>query len=146
MNQSTPVLRTLRASAFIDQRITGALSAIHGVSLRDVMLMLYVKNSPGSKLSRIDLAKRLCVSPSTVTRATNPLEKIGLIDRESDTRDARLSYVVLTPSGTKLLKNAEKTLEQLSADFLQPKLSEKERTQLSTILSKLTAGFPGDSI
>jgi len=88
---SVPILRTLRASAFIDERISGALSAIHGISLRDVMLMLYVRDSHGSKLSRIDLARRLCVSPSTVTRATNPLEKIGLIERESDSRDARLS-------------------------------------------------------
>jgi DNA-binding MarR family transcriptional regulator len=143
---SAPVLRTLRASALIDERISGALSAIHGVSLRDVMLMLYVRNSHGSKLSRIDLAKRLCVSASTVTRATNPLEKIGLIARESDSRDARLSYVVLTKTGSKLLKNAEKTLEHLSIDFLSPKLSEKELTQLNQLLSKLTSDFPGDVI
>ncbi len=141
---SIPVLRTIRASALIDERISGALSAIHGVSLRDVMLMLYVKNSIGSKLSRVDLAKRLCVSPSTVTRTTNPLEKIGLIGRESDSRDARLSYVVLTPSGLKLLKHAERTLEHLSVDFLSAKLSDKELSQLAKLLSKLTADFPGD--
>jgi len=143
---SVPILRILRASAFVDERISGALSSIHGVSLRDIMLMLYVKNSPGSKLSRVDLARRLCVSPSTVTRATNPLEKIGLIGRESDSRDARLSYVVLTAAGTKLLKNSEKTLEHLSVDFLSPRLSEKELSQLTEILSKLTADFPGDTI
>jgi len=143
---SIPILRTLRASALIDERFTGALSAIHGVSLRDFMLLRYVKHSPGSKLSRIDLARRLCVSPSTVTRATNPLEKIGLIAREADSRDARLSYVVLTASGAKLLKNAEKTLEQLSSDFLTPILSAKDLTQLASILSKLTADFPGDSL
>lgn len=109
------------------------------------MLMIYVKNSPGSKLSRIDLAKRLCVSPSTVTRATNPLEKIGLIDRETDSRDARLSYVVLTTSGARLLKNAEQTLEQLSTDFLSSRLTEKELPQLTHTLGKITADFPGDA-
>lgn len=142
---SIAVLHTVRASALIDEKFTGALSAIHGVSLRDLMLMRYVKHSPGAKLSRIDLARRLCVSPSTVTRASNPLEKIGLISRETDSRDARLSYVVLTPSGAKLLKNAENTLEQLSADFMSARLSGKELTQLSTTLSKLAGDFPGDS-
>ncbi len=143
---SLPILRTLRASALIDEKFTGALSALHGVSLRDVMLMLYVRNSPGSKLSRIELAKRLCVSPSTVTRATNPLEKIGLIDRESDSRDARLSYVVLTASGSNLLRHAEKTLEQLSKDFLSHSLSEEDRSQFAQILSTLTIEFPGDCL
>ncbi len=143
---SLPILRTLRASALIDERFTGALSALHGVSLREVMLMLYVRNSPGSKLSRIELAKRLFVSPSTVTRATNPLEKIGLIDRQSDSRDARLSYVVLTTSGGKLLRHAEKTLEQLSKDFLSHSLSEEDRSQFAQVLSTLTTKFPGDCL
>ncbi len=141
---SVPVLRTLRAGALFDEFFTGALSAVHGVSLRDVMLMRYVKISAGSKLSRVDLARRLYVSPSTVTRATSPLEKIGLIDRESDVRDARLSYVVLTAAGIKLLKHAEKTLEQLSMEFLSQRLTEKELIQLNLVLSKLTSGFPGE--
>lgn len=143
---SLPILRTLRVSALIDEKFTGALSALHGVSLREVMLMLYVRDSPGSKLSRIDLAKRLCVSPSTITRATLPLEKIGLIKRESDSRDARLSYVVLTTAGGKLLVHAEKALEQLSTDFLSRSLSEKERIHFALILSKLTTEFPGDCL
>lgn len=143
---SLPILRTLRASALIDQRFTGALSALHGLSLRDVMLMLYVRNSPGSKLSRIELAKRLCVSPSTVTRATNPLEKIGVIGREPDSRDARLSYVVLTASGSKLLRHAEKTLEQLSKDFLSHSLSEEDRSRFAQVLSTLIVEFPGDCL
>ncbi len=143
---SLPILRTLRAGALVDERFTGALSAVHGISLRDVMLMLYVKNAPGTKLSRIELAKRLCVSPSTVTRATNPLEKIGLIGREADSRDARLSYVVLTAAGKKLLGHAEKTLERLSKDFLATSLSKQEQTQLSELLAKLTTQFPGDGL
>ncbi len=143
---SLPILRTLRASALIDERFTGALSALHGVSLREVMLMLYVRNSPGSKLSRIELAKRLFVSPSTVTRATKPLEKIGLIDRQSDSRDARLSYVVLTTSGGKLLRHAEKTLEQLSKDFLSHSLSEEDLSRFAEILNTLAVEFPGDCL
>lgn len=143
---SLPILRTLRVSALIDEKFTAALSALHGVSLREVMLMLYVRDSPGSKLSRIELAKKLSVSASTITRATIPLEKIGLINREADSRDARLSYVVLTTSGAKLLVNAEKALEQLSTDFLSRSLSEKERIKFALILSKLTAEFPGDCL
>ena len=143
---SLPILRTLRASALIDEKFTGALAALHGVSLREVMLMLYVKNAPASKLSRIELAKRLCVSASTVTRATRPLEKIGLTASQADSRDARLSYVVLTSAGSKLLRHAEKSLEQLSREFLSPSLAEEERAQFAQILSTLTSQFPGEPL
>ena len=143
---SLPILHTLRASALIDERFTAALSALHGVSLREVMLMLYVKNAPGSKLSRIELAKKLCISPSTVTRATKPLEKIGLVERKSNTRDARYSYVGLTTSGNRLLKYAEKSLDQLSQDFLSATLSEQDRIRYSKILRSLVTEFPGDCL
>lgn len=99
--------------------------------------MIYVRNAPSSKLSRVELARKLCVSPATVTRATKPLEKIGLLDREADPRDARLSYVVLTESGNELLDNAEDSLEQLSANFLSQRLSASERSRLTQLLGKL---------
>lgn len=134
-----PILRVLRVAALIDERMTGALSALHGVSLRDVMLMLYVRNAPSSKLSRVELARKLCVSPATVTRATRPLEKIGLLDRESDPRDARLAYVVLTETGNELLDNAELSLEELSGNFLSQLLSDNDRNRLTQLLGKLDA-------
>ena len=134
-----PILRVLRVAALIDERMTGALSALHGVSLREVMLMIYVRNSPSSKLSRVELARQLCVSPATVTRATRPLEKIGLLDREADPRDARLSYVVLTDAGNELLDNAELSLEQLSANFLSQVLSDSDTNRLTQLLGKLDA-------
>lgn len=143
---SPAVLRIVQASALIDERFTGTLSALHGVSLRDVMLMLYVKNAPGSKLSRVELARRLCISPSTVTRAARPLEKIGLITRKSDSRDARLSYVALTSAGGKLLRHAEKTLEQLSEEFLSRSLAEEDRSHFARILSTLTSQLPGEPL
>ena len=134
---SKSLLGTVAASAVIDERFTRALSALHGVSLRDVMLMRYVQHSAGSKLSRIDLARKLCVSPSTVTRSTRPLEKIGLIERESDMRDGRLSYVVLTRSGKTLLRNAEKAIDELSEEFVSNRLSRREVSDLASILQKL---------
>ena len=33
-----------------------------------------------------------------------PMEKLGLVDRQSDSRDARLAFVVLTKTGAKRVK------------------------------------------
>ncbi len=111
--------------------------------MRDLLLLRLVKNAPGSKLSRIELARRLHVSPSTVTRATKPLEKIGLIDREADVRDARLSYVVLSAAGIELLAYADKTFHQLCKDYLSKRLSDDELARLESILHKLLLDASG---
>lgn len=40
------------------------------------------------------------------TRLLIPLEKIGLVARERDARDARVGYAVLTKAGERVLKDA----------------------------------------
>ncbi len=132
------MLELFNANARLEQRFTAGLSAVHGVALKEVLLMRHVQRATGSKLSRVDLAKLLHSSPSTVTRMTKPLEKIGLIDREADARDARLAYVVLTPAGKTLLKNATKTLEQMANEFLRERCSEEQITLLESLLSRIS--------
>ena len=96
------------------------------------------------RLSRIDLAKRLHVSASTVTRMTQPLEKLGMVGRQADPRDARLAYVVLTPAGQRLAKDARATLERWPSDLFRDRWTKQEIATLAGLLGRLTAGLPGD--
>lgn len=50
-------------------------------------------------LSMSDLARRLGISPSTVTRNLQRLEKSGLVERFADPDDARVARVRLTDAG-----------------------------------------------
>ena len=84
------VLRLLRAQAFIEARLDPGLGAVHGLSLRELMFLLQLEHAPTQRLRRVDLAARLSVSQSTVTRMALPLEKLGLVRRDSDPRDARV--------------------------------------------------------
>ena len=95
------------------------------------------------RLPRVDLAKRLSVSPSTVTRMAAPLEKLGLIGREPDARDARLAYVTLTDAGKALVEHATATLERLSGEMFSDRWSAPEIERLAALLGRLTAGQPG---
>jgi DNA-binding MarR family transcriptional regulator len=130
----------LRANAFLEERLASA----HGLSLREVLLLLYVQHAEGSRLSRVDLAKRLHVSASTVTRMAQPLEKMGVVGRESAARDARLTYVVLTKAGRALLKDAQETLERISADVFRDLWSEADLAKLNALLRRFTANLPGN--
>ena len=107
---------------------------------------MHLSRAPGERLSRIDLAKRLNTSASTITRMALPLEKLGVIGREADARDARLAYVVLTDAGRALVGHASATLERMSAEVFRDRWTEGEVEQLGDLLGRLTAGQPGNLV
>ena len=101
------VLRLFRARSFLESRLAPELGSVHGVGLNELLLLMQLTQAPLQRLRRVDLAARLSVSQSTVTRMTVPMEKIGLVAREADPRDSRVGYVVLTKSGRTVAANAE---------------------------------------
>lgn len=50
-------------------------------------------------MRRIDLADSVGLSPSAVTRLLAPMEKPGLVEKEANPRDARVSLVKLSTAG-----------------------------------------------
>jgi DNA-binding MarR family transcriptional regulator len=140
----TATLNLLRATARLEERFAGELGSVHGLALKEAMLLMHLERAPLKRLSRVDLAKRLHVSPSTVTRMTMPLEKLGCVGREADPRDARLAYVVLTEAGQRLVGDARATLERMAADLFRDRWAKSEISTLGDLLGRLTAGQPGD--
>ena len=110
------------------------------------MLLRRLSRAPGERLSRIDLAKRLNTSASTVTRMAIPLEKLGVIGWEPDARDPGSAYVVLTEAGRQVIGPANATLEKMSAEVFRDRWTEQEVENLSDLLGRLTAGQPGNLV
>ncbi len=140
----TAVINLLRAQALLQERFAGELGSVHGLALNEALLLMHLEKAPLRRLTRVDLAKRLHASPSTVTRMAAPMEKTGLIGRQSDPRDARLAYVVLTEAGLTLVGDVRKTLERRSAELFHDRWSESEIASLSKMLGRLTAGELGN--
>jgi len=107
-------LKLARAYANVTRRLDNALSALHGLSFADFMILHYLERAPGAKLRRVDLAERLGLTASGVTRSLLPLEKLGLISRQPDARDARVGYAVVTESGRQLLAYASTTVRSVA--------------------------------
>jgi DNA-binding MarR family transcriptional regulator len=72
------------------------------------------------------------------------MEKLGLVSRQSDSRDARLAFVVLTKTGRKRVAEARITFTKQAAYIFRDRWSAKEIDQLSQLLGRLVAGSPGD--
>lgn len=90
----------------LEKKLDSNLGAIRGVSLAEYRLLRALADAPSSWASRVDLAHAVGLTPSGVTRALQPLEKLGLISTAKSKRDARLTLASLTPAGQELVNDA----------------------------------------
>ena len=129
-------LRLARAQALIVRRFDSILGNLHGLSFGDYQLLYHLQRAPGGRLRRIDLAERLALTASGITRSLMPLEKIGLVARQADARDARVGYAVITETGQALLIHADATAQALGQELLQDAPAE-QLGALSAVLGRL---------
>ena len=113
-------IRLSRAQAVVTRRLDNVLSGLHGLSFADFMILFYLERARGAKLRRVDLAERLGLTASGVTRSLLPLEKLGLVSRQSDPRDARVGYATLTDSGRQLLSYAVTSVCATAQEATEP--------------------------
>lgn len=129
-------IRLSRAHATVTRRLDNVLSGLHGLSFSDFMILLYLERAPGAKLRRVDLAERLGLTASSITRSLLPLEKLGLVLRQSDPRDARVGYATLTDSGRQLLSYAMTSVRSIAQDSTEPVPAEQIKS-VSVLLGRL---------
>ena len=134
----TAVLRLIRVEAAMQNQFAGALASLHGLALNELLLLMNLEDAPRGRMRRVDLAAALTISQSSVTRMAIPLEKIGMVARDTDLRDGRVAYVVLTDAGRECAGNAKITLAELAASVFAGKLTAVEIRILATLLGKLS--------
>ena len=110
--------------------------SIHGISLSDLAILRELRSEPAQKLRRSELAQRLGITPSGVARQVAPLERMGLVARESHDRDARLALVVLTATGAQIVDDALQTAEAAAERAFAARWSDSERERLAKLLSR----------
>lgn len=129
-------LRLTRAYATLTRRLDNALSNLHGLSFGDFMVLYYLDRAQGKRLRRIDLAERLGLTASGVTRTLLPLEKLGLVSRQPDPRDARVGYASLTDAGQQLLAYALVSVEPIAQEAIQ-NVAPEQIDALSLLMGQL---------
>ncbi|MEU8924918.1 MarR family transcriptional regulator [Kitasatospora sp. NPDC048545] len=137
-------LRLVRAQAAVVKRFDASLSSLHGVSLSDFTVLLHLAQAPGARMRRVDLADALGLTASGVTRGLAPLERIGLVTRETAARDARVAYAALTPTGRERLAEMLHTARQVATDhFAAERWSPQDLGHLSALLTRAGGAAPG---
>jgi DNA-binding MarR family transcriptional regulator len=82
------------------------LLAEHGFTAGDYGVLVQLSEAPEHRLRMCDLAGRLHLSPSGLTRRLDGLVRLGLVAREPSAEDRRVMLAVLTPAGLAALQAA----------------------------------------
>jgi DNA-binding MarR family transcriptional regulator len=96
----------LRAHAAVVTDLERDLDADVGLPLTWYDVLLTLARAPERKLRMAQLADRVLLSRSGLTRLVDRLEREGLVRREPSPDDARGTYTVLTAAGLHRLRDA----------------------------------------
>jgi len=129
--------RLLRAHGTLTRELEARLVAEHGLTIHDFETLLHLSREADARLRRVDLADRLALTPSGVTRLLDGLTSAGLVEKASCPSDARVSYAVLTEAGRELFAAAVETNDRTCRELIGRHLSPVELAQLSSLLGRL---------
>jgi DNA-binding MarR family transcriptional regulator len=134
----------LRAHASTTKRFNAELVAAHGLTLNSYEVLLHLARADGRRLRRVDLAERVLLTPSGITRLLEGLERSGYVERASCESDARVTYAQLTDGGEAKLREAAETHVAGIREFFGERFSKHELEALGAMLERLPADPPGE--
>jgi DNA-binding MarR family transcriptional regulator len=129
--------RLLRAQAATTRLLSAELDATYGLTINDYEALLVLSRAEGQRMKRVDLARRLLLTPSGVTRLLEGLERSGLVERAACSSDLRVTYAQLTDAGRLTLADASCGHVASIRSLLEQHLSDDEIEQLANLLDRL---------
>jgi DNA-binding MarR family transcriptional regulator len=133
--QMQAYVRLLRAHQAISRSLSADLLRSHGLTLNDYEVLLHLSFADDRKLRRVDLAERILLTASGVTRLLDGLEGAGFVTKSSCATDARVTYAVLTDAGLEKLRDAAGAHIAGVNTLLGENMSEEQAHQLADLLA-----------
>jgi DNA-binding MarR family transcriptional regulator len=127
----------LRAHAAVTRQFNAELLATHGLTINDFDVLAQLSRAPEQALKRVDLAERVLLTPSGITRLLKGLEEAGWVSNRPCAEDARVTYAVLTPAGKKKLEQARKTHVASVRALFSERFEHDELETLASLLERL---------
>lgn len=128
------ILTLVKVHSLVNRRFDGSLG---GLGFTEFIILYHLNSAPEQKLRRIDLAGKVGLTASGITRLLLPMEKVGLVRKETNPNDARVSYVLLASGGKTRFNEALVRAEQLANEIIPPKAQAKVE-DLTEVLTSMT--------
>ncbi|WP_425147819.1 MarR family winged helix-turn-helix transcriptional regulator [Deinococcus sp.] len=130
----------LRAHATAVGRIETKLATSGHIPLVEYDVLLELNNAPEGKLRMAELAQRVVLSRSGLTRLVERLEKLGYLQRQAVFGDRRGTQAALTEAGRAALKAAWPVYAKGIGEAFASYLREDDARQLAELLGRIGAG------
>ena len=136
----------LRAHAVLIRVLERELLAARGLPLAEYDVLVQLDEVPEGRLRMAQLADRVLLSRSGLTRLVERMEASGLVRREVCPTDARGSFAALTEEGRRqLVGSAAIHMRSLKDHFAGP-LDSGQMGQLREVCDRLLAGSPEEPV
>jgi DNA-binding MarR family transcriptional regulator len=129
----------LQAHARVVRELERELQAEQGLALTDYDVLVQLAAVEGRRLRMSELADRLLLSRSGVTRLVDRLVSAGLVERVSCDDDRRGQWAALTDAGLRRLRDASPTHLRGIAEHFLDRLSADELSSLQESLDRVVA-------
>ena len=128
----------LRSHAAVTRALSADLVQQHGLTINDYEVLLQLAHADERALRRVDLAERLVLTASGITRLLDGLERAGYVSKRRCESDARVTYAVLTDAGLEKLREAADTHVQGIRALFEGRYTDAELETLGELLGRLT--------
>jgi len=127
----------LHAHDRLIRRLDEDLRRAHGLSLNEYDVLVRLARAPGRRLGMTELARRVMMSPSGLTRVVDRLVTAGFVDRSREQSDARVMTASLTSSGRARARAAARTHLGGIREYFSSRMSEEELRVLAAALGAI---------
>jgi DNA-binding MarR family transcriptional regulator len=110
----------------------------HDLPLAAYDVLLRLARAPERAMRMTDLAERVMLSPSGLTRLVDRLSSKGLVRRQTDPHDARVALACLTDEGLKQLRRAARTHLRGIREHFTGRLGEGKLRDVASGLETIT--------
>jgi DNA-binding MarR family transcriptional regulator len=114
----------------------------HQLSFADYEVFVQLSEAPGMRLRMSELADRLHLSPSGLTRRLDRLVRDGSVSREQCPSDRRGSFAVLRPKGLQRLVDAAPTHVRGVREHFLDRLTPDQQAAVADALGVLVRNDP----
>ncbi|PZF79189.1 MarR family winged helix-turn-helix transcriptional regulator [Jiangella anatolica] len=127
----------IRAQSRVIRRLEADLLAEHELPLAWYDVLVRLLEADGRRLRMSDLAERVLLSPSGLTRLVDRMVEEGFVERAQAERDGRGFYAVLTDAGYERLRDASGTHLRGVHDYVVGRFDDTELATLADLLRRL---------
>ncbi len=129
--------RFLFAHAVLVERIEAAFAAADLPSLDWYDVLWTLESAEGGRLRMHDLARKVVVSRSNVTRLADRMEKAGLVERSDCPEDGRGTVGAITDAGRKLRARMWPVYRKQIDTLFGKHLSAREAELIAAVFEKM---------